>query len=333
MTIEQAVSCGYQTVYFTFDCIGDTLLLMTALKYLVNKNSPKILIGTMYKELIKNCNYIDILDDFSEETLCLDLYKKLKSSGLNPVFISSTDFIKNGSSYIPRWGKHHILHDICSKIGVNQTIPLTPFFYFTEQEKKMGRFESSKQIAIVSGGNQKYKALSPTLAQQIVDSLNSKYNFVQIGSPSDSKLDNVRDCRGWNGLRGAAMILNQSDLFIGGIGGLLHLARAVNCRSVIAYSAAEPITLANYICNINVFAPNPKCHSCGERKSLPYKTTCENNFSCISGVKLTDMISAIEVQLSKNQKILEIEYVQVQPDPITGMESFFKRFGSIKEIP
>lgn len=332
MTLEEACSVGYHTVYFTFDCIGDTILLMSALKYLIKHDIPKVLVGTAYREIFQNCDYVDILDDFCEDCLSASLYKKVVNAGINPIFISSTDFIKNNNSFYPIWGKHHILHDICSKLGISRTIPITPFFYLSNVERNMGRFWQENQIAIMSGGNQKYKEMSNHLAQQIIECLKSQYHFVQIGSPNDQKLQNAMDCRGWNGIRGAAMILNQSDLFIGGIGGLMHLARAVNCRSVIAYSSAEPLTLANYSCNINVFAPDPKCSSCGNRECFPYSIKCDNNYSCISGIKLIDMIEAIQLQLSNKSLPLEVEYENIQPDEILGMEAYLKRFGSIKEI-
>lgn len=332
MTLEEACSIGYSTVYFTFDCIGDTILLMSALKYLVTYDVPKVLVGTAYREIFQNCDYIDILDEFYEDCLSASLFKKVVDAGINPVFISSTDFVKSNNTFLPVWGEHHILHDICVKLGISQTIPITPFFYLSEVEKLGGRFWQDNQIAIMTGGNQRYKEMSADLAQQIIDCLKDQYHFIQIGSPNDHKLQNAMDCRGWNGIRGAAMILNQSDLFIGGIGGLMHLARAVNCRSVIAYSSAEPLSLANYSSNINVFAPEPKCKRCGERESFPYTIQCDNHYSCIEGIKLSDMIEAVHLQLSKKNEPLEVEREDIQPNAVLGMEAYLKRFGSIKEI-
>ena len=76
MTLEEACSIGYSTVYFTFDCIGDTILLMSALKYLVTYDVPKVLVGTAYREIFQNCDYIDILDEFYEDCLSASLFTR-----------------------------------------------------------------------------------------------------------------------------------------------------------------------------------------------------------------------------------------------------------------
>ena len=72
MDIESAVLLGYKDVYFTFDCIGDTILLISALKALSDQTGKKYLFGTNYKELAENFTHIDILDDFCEDNLSLE---------------------------------------------------------------------------------------------------------------------------------------------------------------------------------------------------------------------------------------------------------------------
>ena len=67
MNINKAKELGYDKVYFTFDCIGDTILLMSGLKYIYEKEKKRILVGTYYKELLDNCDYIEILDDLGED--------------------------------------------------------------------------------------------------------------------------------------------------------------------------------------------------------------------------------------------------------------------------
>lgn len=73
-----------------------------------------------------------------------------------------------------------------------------------------------------------------------------------MGNAKDPLLDGVLDKRGCPSLREAASILYNSDLFVGGISGLMHLARFVGCPSVIVYSHAEPETLVHYLCNIDI---------------------------------------------------------------------------------
>ena len=53
--------------------------------------------------------------------------------------------------------------------------------------------------------------------------------------PRYPPLKGALDLRGKTGLREAAAILSNSLVFIGQVGFLMHLARAVDCRSVIVY--------------------------------------------------------------------------------------------------
>jgi len=110
----------------------------------------------------------------------------------------------------------------------------------------------------------------------------------------------------------------------------MHLSRAVDCRSVIAFSSAEPLAMENYICNINVFAPEPRCSICGDGKEFPYLVNCKNNYSCISGIQAKDIINAAKTQLQKSELALEAEVVCSHPEKVNGIEDFIKRFGKLK---
>ena len=330
MNINKAKELGYDKVYFTFDCIGDTILLMSGLKYIYEKEKKRILVGTYYKELLENCDYIEILDDFCEDIFDKKVYDELIKNGIQPIFISATDFINENDKIRPIWGKYHILANVCSKLGVESEIQISPEFYLTEKEKQNGRFFEKAQIAIVSAGNQRYKAIPYEMAQQIVNELNDKYGFVQVGSPSDPVISGVLDKRGKGGLRGTASILYNSDLYVGGIGGLMHMARAVECKSVIAFSRAEPIALENYICNINVIPKRKCCTLCGDNVQFPYLSTCHNDYSCIRNIDVKDVINAIEVQINNRNRNVEVERMFVPSKKVSGIEDYIRRFGEIR---
>jgi len=332
LKLEEALGKGYKKVYFTFDCIGDTILLMSALKYLYIRNKQKILIGTLYSELVVGCDYLDVLDGFCEENLYTESYHHVIHAGITPVFISSTGFVKENNRLRPVWGNNHIMVNVCGKIGIESKIKVVPDFYLSEKEKNEGRYFEDTQIAIISSGNQPYKSIPFDVSKHIVESLNHKYHFVQIGSIEDPLIPEVLDKRSIGGLRKTASVLYNSDLFIGGIGGLMHVARAVNCRSVIAFSMAEPLKLENYPCNINIFVDNPTCNLCGTNKAFPYLVNCTHDYSCIRGIDYQKMIAAIETQLSKKGLPLEVDYQYSTKDQMVyGIEDYLKRFGQIKE--
>ncbi len=331
ITLAEAKAIGYKRIYFTFDCVGDTLLLMAALEYLYNATGKKILIGTAYHELIENCTYLDVLEGFSEDAFNTETYADLLSADIEPVFITGTKFIESEGKVRPAWGDQHILVNVCNKIGVETPISVKTQMFLTEQEKLYGRFFSKKQIAITGAGWQKYKTIPFDTLQDVVNQLKEKYSFVQIGHPNDPLLEGVLDMRQEGGLRKTAAILHNSDALLCGIGGMMHMARAVNCRAVVGFTYAEPLRLENYICNINVFARGQVCKLCGENNEFPYLVHCTHNFSCVRGICAQDLCNALELQLEKQGQDLETEVVTANPMPVVGIEDYIKRFSKIPD--
>jgi ADP-heptose:LPS heptosyltransferase len=70
---------------------------------------------------------------------------------------------------------------------------------------------------------------------------------LQIGTKQDLPLQGVYDLRGKTSLRQAAAILTQCECFIGTSGLLSHLARAVDCRSIVIYGGREHSWQSGYI--------------------------------------------------------------------------------------
>lgn len=334
LSLQQAKNLGYKKVLFSFDCVGDTLLLMSALEYLHLQSGQKILIGTRYKELVENCAYLDVLENFCEDNFNKDSYAQLLEYGIEPIFITATKFITVDGKNRPAWGDNHMLVNVCNKLGITSPIQIKTKIFLTPEEMSYGRFFEKNQIAITGAGWQKYKTIPFITLQKVVNTLNKKYNFVQIGHISDPLLDGVLDKRSSGLLRETASILYNSDVLLSGIGGMMHLARAVDCRAVIGFSYAEPLHLENYACNINVFTKSSSCKKCGLNEAFPYLVQCKDDFSCIKDIAYVDLCNAIEEQLNKKTKILETDVVMPNPTPANGIDDYLKRFGRIpdKEI-
>jgi hypothetical protein len=96
--------------------------------------------------------------------------------------------------------------------------------------------------------------------QYIVDTLKNDFQFVQIGSLNDPLLHNTLDLRCLSLLQYADLLKN-ARLFVGNIGGLMHLSRAMNTRAAIAYSSVELLSTDSYAYNINVQSAKP-CRLC-----------------------------------------------------------------------
>ncbi len=96
----------------------------------------------------------------------------------------------------------------------------------------------------------------PGRMQQVADELSCQgYSLVQLGAKEDETLQGVKDLRGQTSLRQAAAILANCRLFIGLEGGLVHLARSVNTRSVVIYTHYTLPEETGYPENLNLRDP------------------------------------------------------------------------------
>ena len=133
---------------------------------------------------------------------------------------------------------------MCALAGVRGEVELRPNVMLTAAEKGGGKVTGRRQVAIQTSS---LGARFPMLNKQwpaerfqtVADGLADQFDLVQVGAPSDSELRGVIDLRGKTTTRETAAILSASHLFVGLVGGLMHMARAVECRSVIIYGGGR----------------------------------------------------------------------------------------------
>jgi ADP-heptose:LPS heptosyltransferase len=140
----------------------------------------------------------------------------------------------------------------------------------------------------------------PERFQEVVSALRHKYNFVQIGLKSDPPLDGVLDMRGKTSLRQAAAIMSGSWVFVGLVGLLMHLARAVDCRSVIIFGGREAPNQSGYSCNENLFA-ELACSPCWRW------SRCAHDRECMKMITADRVIEGIERQVSRQGQSLPVD--------------------------
>jgi hypothetical protein len=190
----------------------------------------------------------------------------------------------------------HIITCMCSHTGMTGEIALRPYFSLAPKERSQGRL-AARQIAIQSS------ILSASLPirnkewflerfQAVVDALGYDYTFVQVGYANDPKLDGVIDLRGKASVRQTAAVMSQSLAFVGLVGFLMHLARSVDCRSVIVYGGREAPWQSGYTCNENLFTTLP-CSPCWQWNK------CEFGHRCMTAIEPQSVIAAVESQVEK----------------------------------
>jgi ADP-heptose:LPS heptosyltransferase len=162
-----------------------------------------------------------------------------------------------------------------------------------------------RQVAIQnSGRSAKHfmwtKEWFPERFQEVVNRLKREVNFVQLGHVSDPKIDGAIDLRGRTSIRESAAILANSILFVGLVGFLMHLARAVDCPSVIIYGGRELPTQTGYIGNLNI-AGNAPCSPCWRYDE------CPGGRICMEQISVGQVVEAIRLRLADARRPLAVQ--------------------------
>lgn len=190
--------------------------------------------------------------------------------------------------------EEHVLKILCRKAGINGPVELRPYYFASADESKSQKINQG-QIAVQCLGKESYstvpmnKLWNTNKFQTVVDVLKNtfKFNIVQLGLPGDPLLSGTVDLRGKTSLREAATVIRQSAFFVGMEGLLMHLARAVNRRSVAIFGGRTHSWQIGYTCNENLdsfveCAPCWKWHDCDyERK-------------CMTMISVEHVIAAVE---------------------------------------
>ena len=140
--------------------------------------------------------------------------------------------------------------------------------------------------------------------QKVVDHLVKKHRIVQLGAKEDPLLQGAEDCRGLP-FRKAAAILSQAKLFIGLVGFLMHLARAVDTRSVIVYGGRERPWQSGYSCNKNIISETP-CSPCWRYDD------CPGHRVCMDMIQETAVTEAAEATLKTLGEPMPVDKVVLQ---------------------
>jgi len=174
----------------------------------------------------------------------------------------------------------HLIAEMCDKVGIRGVVDLCPRVMLTDEERSSGKVVPRSQIAIQTSSlaaryPMRNKQWPHERFQLVVDVLKREFDVVQLGDGSDPELRGVLDLRGKTTVRQSAAILSQSRVFIGLATGVMHLARAVECRSVIVYGGRERPSQTGYSANENLHWNGP-CAPCWLRNDCDFDRRCMN---------------------------------------------------------
>jgi hypothetical protein len=202
--------------------------------------------------------------------------------------------------------KGHIIAEMVRHCGIRGPVRLRTWLYLTEAERGKGICEPNQAaiqcVSTNSVNPSPNKLWPPERYQEVVDQNRGRLRFVQLGSRNDPPLNGVRDLRGRTTIRESAAILSQSRVFVGYVGFLMHLARAVGCRSVIVFGGREHPSQSGYIANENLFTPLP-CSPCWRWVS------CVADHRCMDAIRAGDVTDAITRALARTGPLETAEEV------------------------
>lgn len=203
----------------------------------------------------------------------------------------------------------HAIATYCRQLGIRGRIELKPSIELTPEERRRGR-RHGRQVVIQTSTEGalipiSLKSWPQDRWQAVADSLRSDgFDIIQLGSALAPALNGVLDLRGKTTVTEAAAILAESLLFVGLAGGLMHLARAVDCPAVIVYGGREEPTLAGYSANTNL-VNRPPCSPCY------FTVHCPHELVCMTAIGEAEVIAASRERLSRSRNPLPVDTVEI----------------------
>ena len=254
--------------------IGDEVLITAVFRERAKRGLPPVTMLTAYPELFQNNP--DVERTLPKDARFIKLARLNRVPIRNPVY--TYEAIHEVDTHIAP--PYPIIARMCKVSDLHGTVDLRPYIHLTDDERRAGRVapRPERQVTIVSAGlTAKYpmrnKQWYPERFQAVVDALKHDFDFVQVGHAADPLLDGVRDLRGKTSLRQTAAVLSQSRLQIGHVGMTMHMARAVDCRSVIVYGGREHPYQTGYVANENLYTPLP-CSPCWKMNACDFGREC-----------------------------------------------------------
>jgi hypothetical protein len=299
-----AAGSGLPRTYIFFgESPGDDMLATAVLREMHDRGMSRPWYGSNYPDLFAGNPHVERVVPMSSQFG--HLLRKLGRVVYDLGYKVPND--NDRSTPVP---PEHLVAMMARNAGLSGHIDVCPHLHLSETEIAAGRIVDN-QIAIMSTGmNAKMpmanKQWPPERFQQVVDALRDRFNFVQLGVNGDVPLEGVTQLCGKKSIRESAAVLKNSLCFVGTVGFLMHLARAVDCRSVIIYGGRETPSQSGYIANENLYSAVP-CSPCW------LINRCDFDRKCLKMIEADAVIAALETQLSRHGTPLPIERASLAP--------------------
>jgi hypothetical protein len=250
--------------------LGDDLLCTVVLREARRRSRPFAMMTSRPELFRGNADPSALLpvDDYYAQAL-----RRLGAQVVQPYYARCDP----GNPLRDVFAPHHILTEMCRLAGISGEIAVRPYLYLAHKELRVGRI-FPRQITVHSSAR---SAAFPFTTKEwgterwvsVVRALAGEFKLIQIGAATDPPLPVDLDLRGRTSLREAAGILAASEVFAGLEGFLAHLARAVDCPSVVIIGGRVRPETVGYACNVNLYSA-VDCSPCGLRDGCPHGLKC-----------------------------------------------------------
>jgi hypothetical protein len=283
--------------------IGDMLLLtIITKKYLLEYGRPCSLL-TLFPEIFTHNPSIKKI--YTSENLILKIFEKLNLKFHDITYRCWSRLLPERKDLF----NSHVVEQFCYQLGLHGNVQLKPELYYIDNELDFPNLPSKPYVVVQSQASnsnhpQTTKNWGLENIQTVVNYLSKGFNIIQLGDKRDLPLENTTCLTGKTSIRDSGLILKNANLFVGLEGALMHIARAVDCQSVIIWGGRLKPHQVGYPCfeNINV---EMDCSPCW----IP--NACPNDMACMKEISPRQVIDRIENLLASKKEILEVDEILV----------------------
>jgi hypothetical protein len=283
--------------------LGDHLLVSSVFRELKVRGIDRSWMLSDHPEVFEDNPDIDCMapDEWRAEKLCTRL-------GSLPITLSYGQWIGDSDRIEPP--VKHIIAEILERAGITGQVDLRPYFHAADTLPPAQHLKSrticiqgTNTVASTPMGNKQWHA---DRFAEAGEHLARDYDLVQLGLPGESDIPAAIDMRGEFTIRQTAETLTEARFFIGQVGFLMHLARAVGTRSIIVYGGREKAWQSGYPCNENL-ETSPECSPCWRNNG------CENNRQCMEDITSANLLEAVRRMEDRVTGPLETESLTLEP--------------------
>ena len=279
--------------------LGDHLLCSAIFHELDKRGISNCWMLSHYPELFEdNPHSLKVVEDDWRTLKLLDKIGRPSTLLFYGEWIGDSDKIKSP--------KKHILEEMFIKTGISGEVALRPYWYANTDRNNLAINLQDKYVCVQSttphsSTPMQNKCWSTDRMQKVLEEIGKRYEIVQLGTNKEPLLNNIIDGRSLT-IKESANLLAHAEFFIGQVGFLMHLARAVETRSVVIYGGREKAWQSGYPCNENL-ETHPECSPCWQNNR------CDFNRKCLRDISSEVVLHAVEKLISRLASELELDRV------------------------